>query len=187
MKEKEWINNEVIHRLQSEFQKIDKRLQAQSSVKLPYVYEIREYADEDVQDYQLSFETDICIFEINEGKWKPRVVIEGKVKSITTHDAITYSHKAQIHKSVHPYLRYGILLGKRDHYPLPGRLYRHGAHFDFMLSWQDYNPNKEEWGNFLEIIMQEIEASHTLEEMLYNSRSPKRRHFVTLHRPLILK
>ncbi|GAI54911.1 unnamed protein product, partial [marine sediment metagenome] len=57
--------------------------------------------------------------------------IEGKINSVTTHGAITYSQKASTHKNVHPYLRYGILLGNRKHYPLPGRLFRHGAYFDF--------------------------------------------------------
>ena len=31
---------------------------------------------------------------------KLRVIIESKINSVTTHDAITYSHKAQTHKNV---------------------------------------------------------------------------------------
>jgi len=50
-----------------------------------------------------------------------------------------------------PYLRYGIFLGKRDHYPLPGRLFRHGAHFDFMLSWRGYEPDPSEWKSLKDI------------------------------------
>ncbi|GAB4286004.1 MAG: hypothetical protein Kow0081_4020 [Candidatus Dojkabacteria bacterium] len=64
--------------------------------------------------------------------------IEAKINSVTTHDAITYSQKAQTHKNVHSYLRYGILIGNRKDYALPGRLFRHGQHFDFMLSWKSF-------------------------------------------------
>ncbi len=42
--------------------------------------------------------------------------------SITTHDVITYSHKAATHRQVHPYLRYGILWVEENNI-LPGRLF----------------------------------------------------------------
>ncbi len=44
-------------------------------------------------------------------RWKPRVVVEAKLGKVTTNDAITYSQKASTHRAVHPYLRYGIMLG----------------------------------------------------------------------------
>jgi hypothetical protein len=45
----------------------------------------------------------------------PRFEIELKPARISPHDAITYSQKAATHKSVHPYLRYGILLAHRPY------------------------------------------------------------------------
>lgn len=85
----------------------------------------------------LRAQTDLSIVEhIDAERWTPRVVVEAKLGSVTTHDAITYSEKAATHRSVHPYLRYGIMLGEREHHPLPGRLYRHGAQFDFMVSFR---------------------------------------------------
>lgn len=118
--------------------------------------------------------------------WKPRLIIELKVKTVTTHDAITYSQKALSHKNVHPFLRYGILMGDRKNYPLSGRLYRHGVYFDFMASWVGYNPTEDELEGLLSIIRDEVEASRFLEEIIYNSRSRNRAHFTYLHRPLRL-
>lgn len=36
------------------------------------------------------------------------------------------------------------MLGDRKHYPLPGRLYGHGAQFDFMISFVSTEPTGEE-------------------------------------------
>lgn len=118
--------------------------------------------------------------------WKPRVIVRTKLDSVTTHDSITYSQKAQTHKNVHPYLRYGILIGNREHYPLPGRLFRHGQYFDFMLSWRTLQPDKKELKVLIEFLVDEVAASRTLDEIIFNSRSKDRTKFTSLHRPLRL-
>ena len=105
---------------------------------------------------------------------------------MTTHDAITYSTKASTHKNVHPYLRYGILLGNRKHYPLPGRLIRHGANFDFMASWKGYEPENLEWDRLIKVLAKEVAASEQLEEILSSSRSPNRKRYSIFHRRLEL-
>ena len=107
--------------------------------------------------------------------------------SITTHDAITYSQKALSHKTVHPYLRYGIMLGNRQRYPLPGRLYRHGAHFDFMISFAGTRPTELEMDRFTEIMGAEIAASRQLEKIIYESRLRDRDRYTVLHKRLCLK
>jgi len=131
--------------------------------------------------------TDILVVEVETSQWKPRVVVEAKLARITTHDAITYSQKAATHKQVHPYLRYGILLGKREHYPLPGRLFRHGSHFDFMISWVAEEATPEEFSDFVNLLLDEVTASRALEEMIYSSRNPKRKRYTALHKRLILR
>tara|TARA_R110002072_G_scaffold171004_2_gene324724 strand:- start:174 stop:647 length:474 start_codon:yes stop_codon:yes gene_type:complete len=154
-------------------------------MRLMYANEIREYSSGDPVYNEMTYQTDILVYEeVGGAIHKPRVVIETKVESITTHDAITYSQKAATHKAVHPYLRYGIFLGKRDHYPLPGRLFRHGAQFDFMLSWSGYESSKEEWKALVGIIEAEVTASRNLEEMIFNSRSKQRKSYTILHKPL---
>jgi len=165
-----------------------KNLAASQGRKLPYAFEVLAYEDRTpTQKNMIAYETDILIYEtIGSNEWKPRVVIEGKLGSVTTHDAITYSQKALTHKNVHPYLRYGIILGNRKHYPLPGRLFRHGAFFDFMLSWKAIEPSDEELNRLITLILDEVEASRNLDEILFNSRNPNRARYTLLHRPLKL-
>jgi len=80
------------------------------------------------------YQTDLLIGEqLDTNVWVPRVVVEFKFGAVTTHDALTYSAKAATHKNVHPYLRYGIVIGGFEG-QVPRRLIRHGDHFDFMAT-----------------------------------------------------
>ena len=136
MTEREWVNS-IYKKLEQELRLFNDNLRVSESRKLPYSSEILDYIEDkpNKQNF-IKYETDFLVYEVMEdNKWKPRIIIEAKIDSVTTHDAITYSQKAQTHKNVHPYLRYGILIGNRKHHPLPGRLFRHGQHFDFMQSW----------------------------------------------------
>ena len=187
MNEKEWVKS-IIDDIEKSLRQADDTIRVVDGRRLTYSSEILTYKDEEPDKYNTnSYETDILIFEQIDAKiWKPRVVIEIKLKRVTTHDAITYSQKAQTHKNVHPYLRYGILIGNREHYPLPGRLFRHGQHFDFMLSWKKLVSDADEIITLINIIQEEIKASRTLDEIIYNSRSKKRERFTSLHKPLRL-
>jgi hypothetical protein len=80
-----------------------------------------------------------------------------------------------------------VILGHRRHYPLPGRLVRHGAHFDFMQSWVDFEPTGRELADLARLVIDEVEASRALEEMIYGSRRRGRRRYTILHRPLRLQ
>jgi hypothetical protein len=185
MTEQEWVAL-VIERLRPHI--TDGRLTLSQGTKLTYAEEIRGYRDDGATVHrQTKYETDLLVREEgDDGQWIPRVVMEAKINRVTTHDAITYSQKAATHKAVHPYLRYGIILGHRRHYPLPGRLVRHGAHFDFMQSWVDFEPSNEELSTLLALVLDEVKASRALEEMLYQSRSANRERYTILHRPLHL-
>jgi len=160
-----------------------------TSKKIPYSFEILNYLNDKPEGKNIiKYETDLLVFQkIDNEKWKPRIIIGGKINSVTTHDAITYSQKASTHKNVHHYLRYGILLGNRKHYPLPGRLFRHGAYFDFMLSWRAFEPTEDEWKDFIKIINSEIVYSMQLEEILFHSRSKNRKRYTFLQKRLYLK
>ncbi len=187
MNEQEWVSR-VVELVSPLLEKQDQSLKISQGEKLTYAFEIRSYSASNGNLPDISaYETDILITEHTEaGTWKPRVVIEAKIESVTTHDSITYSQKAFTHKQVHPYLRYGIILGNRMHYPLPGRLYRHGAYFDFMLSWKGFEPQENELDNLMYLIVEEVKASRQLEEILYSSRKKEREHYTMLHRPLRL-
>ena len=188
MNEMQWAK--TVQELASQFlAKKHASLDILQGASLSYANEVLEYQGaEPTEAKSIAYETDLLVVERSSpNKWKPRVVIECKIDSVTTHDAITYSEKAFTHKRVHPYLRYGILIGNRQHYPLPGRLFRHGLYFDFMASWVGFNPTEIEREDLLNIILDEVEASQNLESMLFQSRSSSRKRYVVLHRPLRLK
>lgn len=188
MNEREWVRA-LIPELNQHLNAVDISLRAEESFKLVYASEILRYDDDGpCQRNAQRYETDILVTEKgDENCWTPRVVIEVKLKTINTHTTIAYSQKAATHKGVHPHLRYGVMLADRGRYPLPGRLFRHGAHFDFMLSWTSLEPNAIEWGMLIDIIISEVKASRNLEEMIYNSRSRGRMNYVAFHKPLVLK
>lgn len=157
--------------------------------KLPYSQEIEFYDAEWIPSYMepTRFETDMIVYEKKESKIKPRVIIEAKLGRISTHDAITYSYKAEKHKAITPYLRYGIMIGDRKHYPLPGRLFRHGTNFDFMFSFVGVSPDSYEWESFIDMINKEIIYSKQMEEILHESRKKGRKHYYMLQKQLAFK
>ena len=159
--------------------------------KIPYAFEISSFNDEweiDKDSFsETSFETDMVVYEKLNNKIIPRVIIEAKVGTVTTHDAITYSHKAMYHKNVIPYVRYGIMLGARETYPLPGRLFRHGTNFDFLFSFVDYLPSDKEINAFIEMVKKEITYSRQFEEILSNSRSRNRKRYFMLQKEFHLE
>ncbi len=186
MNEKEWVEL-MADRIGGSCISHSDALSVRVGMKLPYGYEIFEYSDAPI-DKAIEYETDLVILEsLPNDRWKPRLIIECKINSINTHDSITYSQKASSHKSVHPYLRYGVILGNRHDYPLPGRLYRHGMFFDFMMSFESFHPTETEMVRFTRVIHEEIEASRKLEKIIYESRKKDRDKYTLLHRKLELE
>jgi len=186
MNENEWVSL-VIEAISPKIIGFENNLSILQGEKITYACEITSYSENNETDLS-SYETDLLIKETYpDGSWKPRVVVEAKINSVSTHDAITYSEKAIKHKHVHPYLRYGIMLGNRKDYPLPGRLYRNGAYFDFMMSWKKFEPSDKEVAIMVKILLDEVIASRNLEEILYSSRKRDRNHYTVLHKPLVLK
>lgn len=159
--------------------------------KIPYAFEISHFNEEwelDADSFdKTAFETDLVINEKADGKIIPRVIVEAKVGTVTTHDAITYSHKAMYHKNVIPFVRYGIMLGARETYPLPGRLFRHGTNFDFLFSFVGYEPTEVEKKQFVAMVKREIEYSRQIEEILSNSRSRNRKRYYMLQKEFHLE
>ena len=159
--------------------------------EIPYIQENTEYdlcfKPKENQNPDTKFETDLLVYEQKSNVIKPRIIIEAKFSEISTHDAITYSYKAQSHKNVTPFLRYGIMLGNRGHHPLPGRLFRHGSNFDFMISFKNSELTEEEKKSFVKLIKKEIEYSQQMEEMLFNTRSKNRKHYFLLQKELRLE
>ncbi len=186
MKENDWTKS-ICDLLQK--QELGDNIYIDVLRKIPYAFEVSSFDEEWRVDGfdETSFETDMVIYEKENGKIIPRVIIESKVGSVSTHDAITYSHKAIYHKNVIPFVRYGIMLGARETYPLPGRLFRHGTNFDFLFSFIDYNPLDKELAFFVEMLKREILYSRQIEEILSNSRSHGRKRYFMLQKEFHLE
>jgi hypothetical protein len=188
MTEREWVSA-LQPRLQAKLQccnEGDWQIRVGAGDNLRYSCEILSYNEDDPAQYHDSkYETDLLLWDHRLDKERvPRVVIECKLGGVTTHDALTYSAKAATHKHVHPYLRYGILVGKYGGTSLPGRLIRHGAYFDFMMVWEAEEPSDLEWKELTSILAEEVRASRTLLSLLTDSRSRGRKAYRLLHRRL---
>ena len=189
MTEAEWAD--TIRDLINEFLPKPQFL-ASTGTSLIYANEIVSYCTDEQgvkpKYNTMTFETDILIQEnISAKEWIPRVVIETKIDSVTTHDAITYSNKSIAHKSVHPYLRYGIFIGNHSNKHIPGRLIRHGENFNFMMSCTSYKLNLLELDTLKEIINAEIFASQTLSNLVFNTRAKDKQRIFALHHKLVIK
>ena len=186
MREEDWARS-VTERIHGYVQTLSGNYAADVEQKLCYANEVRQYRNKTAECQEINFETDILVYEwVDDEVWKPRVVIEAKVGGVTTHDAITYSKKAQSHRAVHPFLRYGMFLGNIGDGGVPARVLRHGENFDFMISWSSFEPNKTEWDALCGILKSEIEASKVVEEVLFNNRAKDRNRYFAYHRPLVV-
>jgi len=183
--EKDWARA-LAERLERELARTTPLIGVRPAQKLLYANEVMSYKAGTLVPQSVRpspYETDVLLFDIaDEQSWTPRVVIETKLGSVTTHDALTYSTKAWTHRHVHPYLRYGVLIGDFGG-PLPGRLARHGQHFDFMMVWRGSEPSADEWSTLLGVLKVEIDTSRRLQALL-TDRTSGRERLQLLHRRL---
>jgi len=115
---------------------------------------------------QSSFQTDLCVVETrNEDVEIPRVVLEFK-KGLTTHDVLIYSAKANKHKKIYPYLRYGLVIGSES--KVPARFFTHNEALDFCIAAETYKEAllKETLRNLLK---SEVNTSRKIEKIIYEN------------------
>lgn len=185
MTEKEWVRKILKPRLAGA---LPNGLTLQEEQRLPYAFEIPSYSLAGSEatvgppkTATQSYAIDLLIGERTGAKsWNPRVAVEVKLRRINTHTVITYSQKAADHRAVSPYLRYGMLAV--DFATLPGRLLRHGRHFDFMIRCGT-RLRDSELRELASLVHQEVEASRRLQDVFYESSKQKT---TLLHRSLRL-
>ena len=184
--EKEWV--EI---LRGDIEKVmtQQNLSVRTGVRLPYQIYVANYAGESAQRPNMEqphgYQTDLLIAErINSSDgWVPRVVVEFKLGHVSTHDALTYSAKAATHKDLHPYLRYGIIVGGLPG-AVPRRLIRHGHQFDFMMTLASGDKlTASEHAYVCELLQDEVRASREMSLLLSGSKS----HTRLVHRKLLSK
>lgn len=113
-----------------------------------------------------AFETDVTVFALKNGIEVPFIVIEVK-ENISSHDIITYSNKATRHKSVYPYLRYGLVAYNLD--TIPKRFFKHNESIDFFLAVKKYSKDKKMLGKILyELVKNELKVFENLQKILHS-------------------
>ncbi len=61
-----------------------------------------------------------------------------------------------------------------------------GTQFDFMISLREHEPSPKEIGAFRNVLLEDVRASRSLENMIYESRKRNRDHHTLFHRKLTL-
>ena len=110
------------------------------------------------------FAIDLLVGEsVSPAVWRPRVALEIKV-GISPQDAVRDPHKAFLHKTFSPYLRYGVLLlgspGESRELLIPKK-----GHIDFVMSLPGRELTPADIGTLARFIRQEAGASRQLEEL----------------------
>lgn len=124
-----------------------------------------------------AYQQDILFFDpLDEGEVReiPRVSIELKAGSVTTHDALVYAEKARQLRTVYPYLRYLFVVVAGDEPCLPVRLLKAGAMFDAMMI---IRPTKQWDGiedadlrKLARVVREEIDASRSLGDLWFRRK-----------------
>jgi len=113
---------------------------------------------------QLAFQTDILI----KNDKVPLVVIEIKLGGFSTHDVLTYSTKANKHKEVYPYLRYGLIIGEKT--KIDRRFFTHNTGFDFAIAIESIKNSAEE---LVETTKEQLRAAEDMLQVLENKEVRK--------------
>jgi Txe/YoeB family toxin of Txe-Axe toxin-antitoxin module len=124
-----------------------------------------------------AFNVDILIFLKKTENRKnddeiPFVVIEVKgSKKITTDEIIIYSGKAERHKRLYPWLRYGIIWNSTEEPNIPFRFFKNNENLDFAYNINEISKNKmnDRIKKFYsEILKDQVEIAIKLYEIFEN-------------------
>lgn len=163
----------------------------EADVNLASGYQILDYTDKSARHSVLFHKADLVVLEETPGskgskKWTPRVAMECKFGELTSKEALAYNARAEQFKSVHPYLRYGLLIGGFDGLSLPVRTIKHGVQFDFIVAWEGHEPKGMTRERLGAIIVAEVDASRVLTSLLMKEGTALLGPVRMVHRPLTL-
>ena len=121
---------------------------------------------------QKPYTVDVLIYrELENEEIIPLVVIEGKIKSYTTHDVLAYSEKAKTHKNIFPHLQYGFLVLEADHDKFRKYYYMH-EQFDFAEIFpknEAIKENETRINNFVAELKKQIELAESKYALFFNN------------------
>lgn len=150
--------------------------------KVPYSVFVSDYKNNKENVKFMKYEVDLLIKEKQDNNLIPRIIIESKYKTFSTHDAITYSDKAKGHKELYSGLRYGFMIGNSNEKYIASRLMNHGSNFDFMIAFNDDVPNDKEWILFVDIIKRNLECANKLENIINDRRKKDKKRYFCIER-----
>lgn len=116
------------------------------------------------------FQTDFCVYEKKANDIEiPRIVIEFKIKP-STHGFIISSSNARRHKSIYPYLRYGLI--SIDEPCIAEKFCNHhDGGLDFYLTLGTCQDKQSKFDLIEKLIEQELKVSETLESIYYGNNA----------------
>ena len=82
----------------------------------------------------------------------------------STHDVLTYSAKARRHKQIYPYLRYGLIIARKE--TIPKRFFVHNEALDFCVATAAFSRNRLPMV-IAKIVKREIDTSRALEQIAF--------------------
>ena len=153
--------------------------------KVPYSLYVKGYEEDKINLEVMKYEVDLVIKEKRGNDLIPRLIIESKYKSISTHDVITYGNKAKAHKEVFSGLRYGLMVGNSKEKNVPSRLVHHGNEFNFMIMFDSDKPNDKEWNIFVSIVKKKLESANKFENIIRDRRKKDKDRYFCIERDLI--
>lgn len=152
---------------------IQSDLIVEQGANLFYQLQLNKKLDLSVSDLKnpkrgtFAFQTDICLFEKIDDVKLPRIAIEFKT-NISTHDILTYSAKAGKHKTIYPFLRYGLLASEID--SIPPRFFIHNEHLDFFIAGKNYKNEEKLKELITDLIKEELKISRTLDDIHFGKK-----------------
>ncbi len=108
----------------------------------------------------------------NDKKPSPRLAIELKAGGVNTHDLLAYSAKANLHRALCGFLRYGIFVAGDSSRGVTAKWLWHGHEFDFMFGCKNDRPSPAELRKLEEIVAYEVGISRQLERWVNQKRGP---------------
>lgn len=188
--EAEWMGSLVSllsEHLSTVFPEGESAMRVESGVNLAAGYQILDYAEKSARHSVLFHKADLLVREEGTGgRWTPRVAMECKYGELNSKEALAYNARAEQFKSVHPYLRYGLLIGGYDGLSLPVRVLKNGANFDFIIAWEGAEPRGLTRDRLGAIVVAEIDASRVLSTLLLKEGGAVMGPVRMIHRPLTL-
>ncbi len=150
--------------------------------KVPYSVYIEDYKNEEEKIKYRKYEVDLVIKEKRGKNLVPKVIIESKYNTYSTHDVITYSNKAKAHKELYNGLKYGFMIGNSNEKSIKSRLLSHGENFDFMFVFSEELPTDKEWNLFVNVIKRNLDSSNKYESIISDRNKKDKNNFICIEK-----